>query len=196
MEQRALDTLKTMLKSRTSSAKVDVEPATIDSVTQGTATPANAYTVGDVLVVFTQRAKLLEHELRSTLKTVGASEFKGRPLILVALSPPSENVLKLIKSYTKEGIQFFWIQQLQFDLTQHRLYMPHRILKEDEKTEMFNQFNITDGENQLPWIDSQDPPVKWIGAKPGDIVEVIRHSDAAGPSRYYRYVVEDVNVAQ
>lgn len=196
MEQRALDILKIMMKSRTASANVEVEPVTIDSVTQGTATPANAYTVGDVLVVFTQRAKLLEHEFRSTLKTVGNSEFKGRPLILVALSPPSENVLKLIKSYAKEGIQFFWIQQLQFDLTQHRLYMPHRILKEDEKVDVFNTFHVTDAENQLPWLDSQDPPVKWIGAKPGDVIEVTRHSDAAGPSKYYRYVVEDVNIAQ
>lgn len=196
MEQRALETLKTILKSRSPTADVTADAVTIDNLTQGASTPANAYTLGDTLVVFTQRAKLLEHELRATMKTVGNSEYKGRPLILVALSPPSENVLKLIKSYAKDGLQFFWIQQLQFDLTQHRMYMPHRIMKDDEKTEMFNQFNVTDAENQLPWIDSQDPPVKWIGAKPGDVIEVTRHSDAAGPSKYYRYVVEDVNIAQ
>jgi DNA-directed RNA polymerase subunit H (RpoH/RPB5) len=38
--------------------------------------------------------------------------------------------------------------------------------------------------------------IKWIGAIPGDVIEVIRHSDAAGRSAYYRYCVEDVNVAQ
>ena len=31
---------------------------------------------------------------------------------------------------------------------------------------------------------------------PGDVIEVTRHSDTAGRSNYYRYCVEDVNVAQ
>jgi DNA-directed RNA polymerase subunit H (RpoH/RPB5) len=30
---------------------------------------------------------------------------------------------------------------------------------------------------------------------PGDIIEVTRHSDVAGPQAYYRYCVADVNVA-
>jgi DNA-directed RNA polymerase subunit H (RpoH/RPB5) len=74
--------------------------------------------------------------------------------------------------------------------------MPHRILSEEERTAVFNKFKISEPENQLPWLDSQDAMVKWIGAIPGDVVEVTRHSDTAGRSAYYRYVVEDVNVAQ
>jgi DNA-directed RNA polymerase subunit H (RpoH/RPB5) len=36
---------------------------------------------------------------------------------------------------------------------------------------------------------------KWIGAVPGDVIEVIRHSDVAGRVPFYRYCVEDVNIA-
>lgn len=196
MEERALEIIQIMLKSRNPEANLAVEDVVIEKVTQGTQVPAKAYLIGDVLAIFTSRAKLLEQEIRGINAAVGSSQYAGRPRIIVSLSRPSENVEKHIKSLAKDGIQFFHIQQLQFELPTHRMYMPHRILKEDERTAVFNMFKISNPENQLPWIDSQDPPIKWIGAKPGDVVEVTRHSDAAGPSLYYRYVVEDVNVAQ
>jgi DNA-directed RNA polymerase subunit H (RpoH/RPB5) len=105
-------------------------------------------------------------------------------------------VIKAIKNLTKDRmIQFFHIRQLRFDITTHRIAMPHRILKDDEKTEVAKKFNINDIANQLPWIDSQDPMVKWIGGRPGDVIEVTRHSDVAGSELYYRYCVPDVNVA-
>ena len=73
--------------------------------------------------------------------------------------------------------------------------MPHRILKEEEKTALYTKYTIAKPEEQLPWIDSQDAMVKWIGAVPGDVLEITRHSDVAGPTTYYRYCVADVNVA-
>jgi DNA-directed RNA polymerase subunit H (RpoH/RPB5) len=114
---------------------------------------------------------------------------------VVSLVPPSENVLRSIKAQSSEGLQFFHIRQLQFDITTHRMAMPHRVLKEDERTALFKKYNIAKPEEQLPWIDSQDAMIKWAGAVPGDIVEVIRHSDVAGSQPYYRYCVADVNVA-
>ena len=109
--------------------------------------------------------------------------------------PPSENVLRSIKSQAADRLQFFHIRQLQFDITTHRMAVPHRILKEDERTALFKRYNVVKPEEQLPWIDSQDAMSKWIGAVPGDILEVLRHSDVAGSQPYYRYVVADVNVA-
>lgn len=195
MEERAIDIIKIMLSRRNPEANLNMEDVVIEKVTQGTQTPAKAYLIGDVLVIFTSRSKLLEQEIRNINKAVAGSQYAGRSRIMISLSPPSENVEKYIRSISKEGVQFFHIQQLQFDLSTHRMYMPHRILNEDERTAMFNAYKVSMPESQLPWIDSQDPPIKWIGAKPGDVVEVIRHSDSAGPSVYYRYVVEDVNVA-
>ena len=92
-------------------------------------------------------------------------------------------------------MQFFHIKQLQFDITTHRMAMPHRILKEEELKKLYEKFKISQPDQQLPWIDSQDPMAKWIGAIPGDVIEVIRHSDVAGQQLFYRYCVEDVNIA-
>jgi DNA-directed RNA polymerase subunit H len=43
---------------------------------------------------------------------------------------------------------------------------------------------------QMPQIGSTDPAVKAIGAKPGDVLRVIRKSSTAGEHIAYRYVVE------
>jgi DNA-directed RNA polymerase subunit H (RpoH/RPB5) len=186
MEDRALEILRTMLAARKLDTKTETVRAELDR--------ANVYTIGNVLVLFSQKEKSLQERDVSTLVEFGRQNDYTNGMIVVSMQKPSENLLKYVKTLAKERIQFFHIRQLQFDITTHRYAMPHRILNEDEKKAVFNQYHITNAENVLPWIDSQDPMVKWIGAIPGDIVEVMRHSDVAGVVPYYRYVVEDANV--
>ncbi|WP_052883203.1 DNA-directed RNA polymerase subunit H [Thermoproteus tenax] len=42
---------------------------------------------------------------------------------------------------------------------------------------------------QIPWIRSSDPLVKAVGAKPGDVIKIVRRSETAGESVIYRLVV-------
>ena len=188
MEDKAVEILRTMIGRRGLDTKTErVVSEDLDK--------ANLYTIGSILVVFSQKDKgLVDRDVNTFMKFAAANDYTNG-IILVALNPPSENVLKTVKNLAKDRVQFFHIRQLQFDITTHRMAMPHRILKEDERTEMFKRYNVSKPEEQLPWIDSQDTMIKWIGAMPGDIVEVTRHSDVAGPQLYYRYCVADVNVA-
>jgi DNA-directed RNA polymerase subunit H len=75
-----------------------------------------------------------------------------------------------------------------FDLFQHRLVPKHEILTEEEKTELLMKYRVQP--YQLPQISSLDPTVKAIGAKPGDILRIIRKSPTAGEHLAFRYVVE------
>jgi DNA-directed RNA polymerase subunit H (RpoH/RPB5) len=188
MEDKALEILRVMLARRGLDTKTErVVAAELDR--------ANLYTIGKMLVVFSQKDKgVLDKDITTFRKFAEANDYTNG-LVVVSLMPPSENVLRSIKSQAADRLQFFHIRQLQFDITTHRMAVPHRILKEDERTALFKRYNVVKPEDQLPWIDSQDPPVKWIGAVPGDILEVLRHSDVAGSLPYYRYVVADVNVA-
>lgn len=187
MEDKALETLRTMLERRGLNTKTErIVSEDLERV--------NMFTIGDILVVFSQKDKgLVERDVRNFVAFAEANQYKNG-IIIVSLSKPSENVLRVVKSFAKERIQFFWIWHLQNDWTTHRYYVPHRIVKEDEKTQLYKDLKVTDP-TQLPSIDSQDYPVKVIGAIPGDVVEILRHSDVAGVSKYYRYCVEDVNVA-
>jgi DNA-directed RNA polymerase subunit H len=75
-----------------------------------------------------------------------------------------------------------------FELFDHKLVPKHEILDEKEKKEILAQYKIQP--YQMPQIKSNDPAVKAIGAKPGDILRIIRKSATAGQHIAYRYVVD------
>ena len=75
-----------------------------------------------------------------------------------------------------------------FEIFDHKLVPRHEILDEKEKKEVLNRFKIQP--YQMPQIKSNDPAVKAIGAKPGDMLKIIRKSATAGEHIAYRYVVD------
>lgn len=76
-----------------------------------------------------------------------------------------------------------------FDITKHELVPKHIILSEEEKKAVLEKYKIE--ENQLPKILCTDPVALVIGAKPGQVVKIIRKSDTAKEAIAYRLVVED-----
>jgi DNA-directed RNA polymerase subunit H len=75
-----------------------------------------------------------------------------------------------------------------FDIFEHKLVPKHEILTEEEKEQLLAQYKVKP--YQLPQIKASDPAVKAIGAKPGDILRIIRRSPTAGEHIAFRYVVE------
>ncbi|MGC9345340.1 MAG: DNA-directed RNA polymerase subunit H [Candidatus Bathyarchaeales archaeon] len=75
-----------------------------------------------------------------------------------------------------------------FDIFEHELVPKHEILTPKEREELLVQYRIQP--YQLPQIKASDPAVKAIGARPGDILRIIRKSSTAGTHIAYRYVVE------
>jgi len=75
-----------------------------------------------------------------------------------------------------------------FNIFQHKLVPKHEILTPKEREQMLAQYKIQP--YQLLQINVSDPTVKAIGAKPGDILRIIRDSPTAGTHIAYRYVVQ------
>lgn len=75
-----------------------------------------------------------------------------------------------------------------FDLFEHELVPTHVIATDDEVQLVLNHYGIEKG--QLPRIFRDDPAVKVLGARPGQIVRVERISPTAGITYYYRLVVD------
>jgi DNA-directed RNA polymerase subunit H len=89
----------------------------------------------------------------------------------------------------KKGIELLPKTFPAFDLFEHALVPKHKILEEDEKQKLLTQYRVQP--YQLPQISSSDPAAKAIGAKPGDILRIIRNkSPTAGEHIAYRYVIE------
>ena len=76
----------------------------------------------------------------------------------------------------------------EYDILKHELVPEHVILEEKEKKELLEKLKITP--INLPKILTNDPAVKTIGAKEGDILKIIRKSVTVGTSIYYRVVVK------
>jgi DNA-directed RNA polymerase subunit H len=70
----------------------------------------------------------------------------------------------------------------------HDLVPEHKIISEKEKDILLKKYNIEP--NQLPKILNTDPVSISIGAKPGQIVKIIRNSHTAKEAIAYRLVVE------
>jgi len=153
---------------------------------------ATIHKISNVLVFIMNRSRISsEKDIRSIVSIMDANG--GTLSIVVVPVKPSETVRSLLRQYS-DKIQLFHIGQLQFDITTHRKVPSHRILSTDEKKTFQEKFHIQTPATQMPLIDSQDPMALWIGAIPGDIVEVMRRSETAGGTPYYRFCVADVTL--
>jgi DNA-directed RNA polymerase subunit H len=70
----------------------------------------------------------------------------------------------------------------------HVMVPDHQIMTEEELTGLLSLYKITS--DQLPRIYHDDPAVKTIGAKPGDVIRIIRTSHTAGRAESYRLVIK------
>ena len=69
----------------------------------------------------------------------------------------------------------------------HELVPKHEVLSFEEAVEVLRKLGVPP--NRLPAISVNDPVVQLLGAKPGDIIRIIRKSPTAGEAVYYRIVV-------
>jgi len=79
-------------------------------------------------------------------------------------------------------------KESKFDILEHELVPKHILLDKKEAEAVLEKYKIKP--YQLPYIKSSDPAAEAIGAKPGDIVKIVRRSPTAGEAIAYRYVVE------
>jgi len=80
-------------------------------------------------------------------------------------------------------------EKRKINILEHELVPKHEILPPEEAKEVLRKLGVKP--TQLPWISIDDPVVKALGAKPGDIIKITRKSPTAGESIAYRYVVVD-----
>ena len=73
------------------------------------------------------------------------------------------------------------------DIFQHILVPKHILLSQEEIINLLKKFNVN--LNQLPKVSVKDPAVKALNAKQGDVVKILRKSETAGISEFYRLVI-------
>jgi DNA-directed RNA polymerase subunit H len=77
-------------------------------------------------------------------------------------------------------------RRIDYRILEHELVPEHRLLSFEEAVVVLKRLGVKP--HQLPKISINDPIVRLLGAKPGDIIEIKRRSPTAGEAVYYRIV--------
>ena len=87
----------------------------------------------------------------------------------------------------KKGIELIPRIFPSFNIFDHVFVPKHEILTSEEREKLLAEYRVEP--YQLPRINASDPAAQAIGARPGDIVRIIRKSPTAGKYVAYRFVV-------
>jgi DNA-directed RNA polymerase subunit H len=112
-------------------------------------------------------------------------------LLFITKEDPNEtivNSLVHIWEMTHKFVTVISIKRLQFNILEHSLVPPHRVLSKEETVSVMKKYNI-DELSQFPEISRFDPVASVIGIKPNEICEIKRPSKTSINANYYRICV-------
>ena len=116
---------------------------------------------------------------------------KNDILCIVIKDDINETLINLLKHIWEQDGIFIIIQslkRLQFNILNHTLVPPHRIMTLAEIETIKKKYNITDN-SLFPEISRFDPVAKSIFIRPGEVCEITRPSKSAIESFYYRVCI-------
>lgn len=128
------------------------------------------------------------HEMIDDLFNVEEVLKKTDTLLIVVKDEVNETLINTLKHIWEQDKIFIIIQslkRLQFNLLNHVLVPPHRILSISETIQIRSRYNIMSNA-QFPDISRFDPVAQAIGIRPGQVCEIIRPSKTAISAPYYR----------
>ena len=112
-------------------------------------------------------------------------------LYIIVKDDMNETLTNSIKHiWEQDGIYIIVqsLKRLQYNLLEHSLVPPHRILNNAELDIVKKKYNVSDI-SMLPEISRFDPVSQVIFVRPGEVVEIKRPSKTAIESLYYRLCV-------
>jgi DNA-directed RNA polymerase subunit H (RpoH/RPB5) len=116
---------------------------------------------------------------------------KEDTLLIVAKDEMNDTLMATLKHMWETDKIFIVVQnikRLQFNIHEHTLVPPHRVISDDERALIKTKYNITD-DTQFPDISRFDPVAQAICLRPGQICEITRPSKTAIQSIYYRLCI-------
>ena len=121
------------------------------------------------------------HELENILG-------KKDDLIMIIRDEPNDSLRQTLRDmWAQDGVfvTVFGLKRLQYNIMNHTLVPPHKVLSLEEKKDVMKKFNLSE-DSDLPDISRFSPVSMVIGIRPGEICEITRPSRTAVNSIFYR----------
>lgn len=87
---------------------------------------------------------------------------------------------------TIKDLEYFTLLEIVRDISKHMLIPKHILLSNDEAKQLMEEYNIK--QKDMGMICYDDPMARFLNAKIGNIIQIIRYSIYSGYSTYYRLV--------
>ena len=154
----------------------------------------------DMLLEKKGKKTYVKYHLDKTLRPANLYEYiedlinldnildKKDDLVIIIKDEPNDSLKKTLSNFwQQEGvfINVINIKRLQFNILNHELVPPHRVLDEEEASQIKVKYNITDN-LQVPDISRFGPVSQVICIRPREMCEIIRPSKTAVTSKFYR----------
>jgi len=113
---------------------------------------------------------------------------KDDDFIIIVKEKPNDTLIKLMNNiWLKDNIYFsiFNLHYYLYNILNHELVPPHRILSNEEKETIKKKYNIVN-DSQFPEISRFDPVALAIGIRPNQVCEIERPSPTSIRTYYYR----------
>jgi len=112
--------------------------------------------------------------------------------LFIVVKDEVNDTLKTMLKHIWEKDKIFIIvknlKRLQFNILEHVLVPPHRVLSEGELIQIKKKYNIIE-DSQFAEISRFDPVAEAIGIRPGEVCEIIRPSKISLSEPYYRICI-------
>lgn len=131
------------------------------------------------------------HEMIDDLFNIEEVLKKNDTLFIIIKDDMNDTLLNELKHIWETDSIFIVMQnikRLQFNILEHSLVPPHRVMNENEVKDVMKRYNITDI-TQFPEISRFDPVAQVIGLRPSKVCEITRPSKTAIVTTYYRVCV-------
>ena len=113
---------------------------------------------------------------------------KTDDLVIVMKDEPTDSLIKVLQNIWKQDGIFVTVhatKRLLFNILEHELVPPHRIMDEEETEAFKEKFKISDL-SMIPDIGRFSPVALAIGMRPGQVCEIMRPSNTAVEVPFYR----------
>jgi|TARA_B110000285_G_scaffold64809_1_gene74441 DNA-directed RNA polymerase subunit H (RpoH/RPB5) len=154
----------------------------------------------DMLLEKTDKKTYVKYHLDKTLRPTNLYDYiedlinldnilkKTDDLVIIIKDEPNDSLKKTLANFWQQDgvfINVINIKRLQFNILNHELVPPHKVLSTEEADAVKKLYNIMD-DSQIPDISRFSPVSQVIGIRPGQMCEIIRPSKTAIQSKFYR----------
>lgn len=187
MDDRVIKTLKEMLVDRGYKGETlePVSPSMDDT---------QMYTFDSVLIIYSTKSRV--NGIANFLEFAKENSFNSE-IIIISETSISERVMVSLVNHIAERenqfVQIFLLASLYFNISKHYLQPTMKLLNDKDRTEILRRYPIKQGmdTHPLPKIQSQDAMAKYLGARPGDVVEISGLCESTGENKRWRICVAE-----